>query len=420
MTVASTPDIPVISLAATTRARESRLVMALVDTLRARGAGPRDILVVVPDFEEYEDVLCRAAIRYGLTPTIWRHLPVVDTEPFSLLVAFCRVLDTDTVSIETLCRPLQHGWSPPDAEPDTWPLAAASLHRLQEVAPGGDYSVASWQDRSETLDADHNLDAYLDALAAQPATPTPKTAELILRDVLERYIGDGLPQAVADDDPARRRTERLARATVRLEELLDRLRTKYELWLDNGWVDRSWETVADLLERIASQHPGRREHANANAVDIIAANDVWGRQVPWVIAVGLSAGTWPQYPETPVPTPLQRAVLAGDDALAQLAVRPQWDALRQHDQFVEAVTAATDGVILTHHTQTTDGVDRPPSPLLDRVSSTTVAGDGVRDIVASDRRLPAALEAILPAASDDETGDRPDPTSETTEHPTHD
>lgn len=394
--------------------------MALIDTLRARGVGPRDILVVVSDLEAYEDVLQRAAIRYGLTPTVWRHLPLVDAEPFHLLVAFCRVLDADAMSLETLCRPLQHGWCPSDADPETWPLAAASLYRLQETAPDGEDSVESWQNHLEALETDHDIGLYLDALAASPAAPTPETADLVLRDILERYIEVALPQAVADDDPARRRTERLARATVRLEELLERLQAKYALWLDNDWVDRSWGTVADLLERIASQHPGRREHANATAIDIIVANDVWGRQVPWIIAAGLCAGSWPQRPETPVPTPLQHAILAGDEGLAQLAVRPQWAALRQRDQFVEAVTAATEGVVLTRPTQTTDGVDRPPSPLLDRVSSTSIEEDAISGIVASDRQLPPALKTILPSPPDGETTDQPASVDETDKDPTHD
>jgi ATP-dependent helicase/nuclease subunit B len=135
------------------------------------------------------------------------------------------------------------------------------------------------------------------------------------------------------------------------------------LWLDQGRADRSWATVAGLLETLATQHPGRREHANATAVDIVAANDVWGRQVPYVVALGLCDGVWPRRPETPLPPTLCRATLVGDGQFARLAPRPQWAYRRQRDQFVKTLQAGTAGVVLTRPTRTPDGVDRPPSPL---------------------------------------------------------
>jgi hypothetical protein len=186
--------------------------MAVVDTLRTHGVALRDILVVTAHLDTYERGLVRAAVRSGVTPTVWRHLPVTEMEPYTLLTAVCRLLDADAVSAETLCQPLQNGWCPPEPA-DSWPLPAADLRRVQRAAPDGTHSLDTWRatlpgvvDDAARLDEKFasRLERYLSALATQPASPTAQTARDTLAALLDRYGTHVLPQVRAADGPAHR------------------------------------------------------------------------------------------------------------------------------------------------------------------------------------------------------------------------
>ena len=48
-----------------------------------------------------------------------------------------------------------------------------------------------------------------------------------------------------------------ARAVVRVKTLVQQLRHKYEDRLDEGTLDRSWSSVTELSQLIATQRPGR-------------------------------------------------------------------------------------------------------------------------------------------------------------------
>jgi ATP-dependent helicase/nuclease subunit B len=399
------PDAPAVTLPAKTRPQEARLVMATVDELRARGVPIRDILVVTGDIEQYEPALVRAAIRYGHTPTVWTHLPVVETQPYALCAHLCTVLGAAQTSIDTLCQPLTHGWCP-GAPERGWPMPTADIRTVCRRAPAGEYTIGEWRARLLAVEGiDGRLAPYLAWLADQPQSPTPAAVTDTLEPVLDRYEEQVLPHIADEDTPALRRTERDVRALVRMEELLPRIRSKYDLWLADGRTTRSWATVERICELLATQYPGRREHGNARALDIIAANDAWGRTVPYVIAVGLSDGIWPRQPATLTPTLLQQRILTGRGTLAGLAPRPQWECLRQYDQFAETVNAATRGVILTRHVRTHEGIERAPSPLLGTIETTPVARPTAAGLVQSSRRVPAPLAALLPADQDTTTSE---------------
>lgn len=127
-------------LPAETLPQEARVVMATVDELRARGVPIRDILVVAGDIKRYERALVRAAIRYDHTPTVWTHLPLVETQPYALCVALCSVLGGAAMSVDTLCQPLTHGWCPAAPGRD-WPLPAADVRTICRQAPTGEYTI---------------------------------------------------------------------------------------------------------------------------------------------------------------------------------------------------------------------------------------------------------------------------------------
>jgi hypothetical protein len=129
------------------------------------------------------------------------------------------------------------------------------------------------------------------------------------------------------------------------------------------------QPVAELAERVVATRPGRREHANAAAVDVVDATDAWLRQVPHVVAVGLVDGVWPRRPESVFPSAFRRAVVKGDSAAARrLAVPGRWTASRETDHLASAVDAATEQLICSRYRRDREGTEQERSQLLSTLS----------------------------------------------------
>jgi ATP-dependent helicase/nuclease subunit B len=406
--VTVTPDVSGVVLSARTLAMEARAAVTVVAALRDRGVSIRDIVVVAPDIARYERQLRRAAVRHELVPTLWTQLELAATEPYRLCAAICAVLDADgetPVSIETVCAPLEHGWVPPSSastattEAAEWGVDAATLHRVRAAAPATEQSRAAWAAWLRDTAAASQLAPYAAWLTAPPAVPTPAAITDVLGGLVERYDAVRLPQRRAADTPALLETERAVRAVVRLEELLERVAGKYGEWTATGRAPASWATVGRLCESLATQRPGRREHGNARALDIVEASDMWARSDPYVVAVGLTDGVWPSRPASPLPPAARHAVLAGTDGLAALAPRLRWRGYHAADAFADTVAAATQGLVLTHHTETQAGAPAAPSPFLAATTFDSVAPAAVRELLAEPRSIPPALAAVLPADS---------------------
>lgn len=389
-------DTPIVEFPTSTPANEARIAMAVVAVLRERGVPIRDIIVTARDVEQYESVLVRAAIRYGITPTVWTQLPLTDTDPYVLCRDLCLLLDADDVPIEAVLRPLEAGWIP--TSPSTeWPINPATLRQVAHHAPEQSMSVEEWCEWFTTSTvADERFEIYLDWVVEQPTSPAPTEGCQILVDVLDRYNDWVLPQLKERDNPALLETERKARAVVRMSEVVERVEGKYAEWLAANRTEQSWETIAQMCESFATQRPGRREHANATALDIIEANDAWGRQVPYVIAVGLTDGVWPQETDSLVPVEFQERILSERGACQHLAPRAAWAELRDYDQFADVVAAATQGLIVTRHTRTYDGIEQPRSPLLSSVDVERVSQSAAAGLLHTDRQIPDLLARLLP------------------------
>jgi len=388
-------DVPVAELATTTRREEARTVMATVAGLRDRGVPVRDVAVVARDLDQYEEPLYRAAIQYGITPVFWVQLRVTQTRPYALIESVCDVLGTGEPSREILCRPLEHRWCPESATSPSWPIDAETVQASMQALPDEPRTLEEWHDELEANpETDERLVTYVEWLDECPE-PTPAAVTDVLTDVVETYEERGLPVTKANDSPALVETERDARAVVRVKTLVQQLRHKYEDRLDEGTLDRSWSSVAELSQLIATQRPGRREHSSARAIDIIEANDVWLLDVPYVIAIGLVDGDWPKKTASVVPPELQEEILRGDSRVGTLAPRTAWTTGRDRDQFDDVLRAAGEGVVVTRHTENLAGEERRPSPLLEHLETGVVPDAEQRRLVSPERELPDAVQAML-------------------------
>ncbi|MFC6615563.1 hypothetical protein ACFQAS_11485 [Halopenitus salinus] len=393
------PDVPVAELVAPTRRAEARAAMALVAGLRDAGVAVRDLAVVARDLDDYEEPLYRAAVQCGIAPVFWTQLRVTRTRPFALIESVCGALDARELDAETLSRPLEHRWCPPGASGSEWPIDPAEVQRMADALPDGSRPPSGWRAaiRSTPCIDDRSL-AYLEWLEEQPA-PSPKAVTSVLGDVLEAYERLGLPVTKARDSPALLETERDARGVVRVRTLVRQLRHKYDDRLADGTVERSWGDVAELAGLIATQRPGRREHSNARAVDVLEANDVWQLDVPYVIAVGLVDGEWPRKTESALPPELCEEILAGTGRSRGLAPRPAWTDGRDRDQLDDVIRAAGNGLVVTRHAETTDGEERRRSYLLERLDPERIPDDERRRLVAPDRELPRAVHGMRPGGN---------------------
>jgi ATP-dependent helicase/nuclease subunit B len=388
-------DVSVAEVTTTTRRDEARTVMATVAGLRDHGVPIRDVAVVARDLDQYEEALYRAAVQYSITPVFWVQLRVTQTRPYALIESVCDVLGSGRLSREVLCRPLEHRWCPASATSPSWPIDPGRIQVSMGALPDEPQTLGEWNDELKANpEADERLETYVEWLDECPE-PTPAAVTDVLTDVVEMYEEHGLPVTKANDSPALIETERDARAVVRVKTLVQQLRHKYADRLDEGTLDRSWSSVAELAQLIATQRPGRREHSNARAVDILEANDVWLLDVPYVITVGLVDGEWPKQTESVVPPELQEEILRGDSRVGTLAPRTAWTTGRDRDQFDDVLRAAGEGLIVTRHTENLAGEERRPSPLIEHLETDVVPNAEQRRLLSPERELPDIVRAML-------------------------
>jgi len=388
--------VPVVEMVAATRRAEARSVMATVAGLLDSGVPVRDIVVVARDLDGYEEPLYRAAGQYGIAPVFWTQLRVTRTTPFILIESVCAVLSSKDLDAATLCRPLEHRWSPPSASCDEWPLDPQTVQCVQRTLSERKQTLDEWRDEvRDNPDIDERLVTYIEWLTDCPAA-TPNAVGRVLGDVVDAYERLGLPLTMERDSPALVETERDARAVVRVKTLIRQLPHKYGDRLDEGALERSWNDVAELSRVIVTQRPGRREYSNARAVDVLEANDVWLLDVSYVISVGLIDGKWPDSTESPLPVELQEAILTGEETTERLAPRTAWTDGRDRDQFDDTVRAAGRGLILTRHAQTMDGEEQRPSHLLEYLDRDKIGDEELQALVGPDCVLPRAIRGMLP------------------------
>ena len=369
--------------------------MAIVAELRAKHIPVRDIAVVARDLDTYEEPLFRAAMQYGIAPVFWTQLYVTRTRPYALVESICDALDADKIDRETLLRPLEHRWAPSETSPEDWPVEPVTLQEVQHALPNGERTLIEW---TAVLSADDEVDdrfvTFTEWLAGVPE-PTPDTVVSVLADVVNAYADRGLAVTKESDSPALLDTETDTRAVGRVRTLVQQLEHKFADRLEEGTLERSWGDVASLANVIATQRPGRREHSNARAIDVVEANDVWLLDVPYVIVVGLTADEWPRVTESVIPPEFQEAVLRGDGDASTLAPRTAWTDGRDRDQFLDIFRAAQNAVIVTRHTQTIEGDVVHPSAYLDYLNLQTVSEHHRQQLVSTDRVLPPEIQGML-------------------------
>ncbi|NHX36454.1 MULTISPECIES: PD-(D/E)XK nuclease family protein [Halolamina] len=405
------PPMPAAAeLVADTPEAEARLAAAVVAARLRNGASPSDVLVVARDAGEYERPLRRAADRHGVNLAVWAQLPVDRTILYRQFAALCTVLGRDELTLDELLAPVEFHWVPPAAAAEdatAWPLdtdAVGDLRAALSTGTEGDLparSLDGWRDRLADTVEDGELApagaaplrTFLDWADDQPAAPEPAALHRTFEPLVEAGREVALPTVFASDAADLGRTSRYARALSRIEELLTDTRAKYREWLDAGDVPRSWLAVADLAERVVTTRPGRREHANAAAVDVIDATDAWLREAPHVVAVGLVDGVWPRRVESVFPDALRQAVVAGDSAAAcRLAVPGRWTAAREVDHLASGFGAATETLACTRYRRDREGTTRERSPLLAEVPTRRVDESAAQSLLATGT-LPDALAA---------------------------
>lgn len=395
-----TPSCPVVELPAPTRREEARAVMATIREIRDRGVDVRDIAVVARDLNSYEQPLTRAAIQHGVTPVFWTQLRVTRTEPYALIASLCTLFADSDIAATPLLAPLTQRWAPP-TDAAGWPLDQSTIHAHLKALPPGRRSIAEWAETIPTHTTDERLITYCDWLQSHTERePTPETVEAALTPTIDAYRETSVPARQQADAPALVETETAARATVRVTRLVEQVTHKYDEWLADGTVSRSWSAVQELCELLATQRPGRREHSNARAIDIMEANDVWALSIPFVIAVGVTASEWPAQTDSVVPSELREAVLAGAGETGLVAPRTAWGDGRDRDHFADAMRAAERGVIVTRYTQTGDGDDVHPSPFVAPVDMETVSERARTQLVSTTPQLPEPIAALLPPSGE--------------------
>ncbi|GAB7093745.1 hypothetical protein JCM30237_08970 [Halolamina litorea] len=404
------PGLDAAEFVADTPEGEARVAAAVVAGHLRNGVSPSDVLIVARDAGEYERSLRRALGRHGATLAVWAQLPAERTVPYRQFAAVCELLGNDGVDVEGLLEPLSFEWVPPqgDAEEGStaWPLSAARVGALRagladESPDPTERSVDGWADRlDDAVDSGQvpgadaaALRTFLDWVREQPTAPEPPDIHRTFEPLVESGRETALPAVFAADSDDLSRTSRYARALSRVEELLTDTRAKYDEWLAAGDVPRSWLAVADLAERVVTTRPGRREHANAAAVDAIDATDAWLREVPHVVAVGLVDGVWPRRVESVFPEAFRSAVVKGDSAAARrLAVPGRWTAAREVDHLASGLGAATESLAVTRYRRDREGTAMERSPLLSRVSADSVDESATQSLLTRGT-LPDALAA---------------------------
>ncbi|WP_435102638.1 hypothetical protein [Halarchaeum sp. P4] len=399
--------VPAAELVATTRREEARAALATVDALLDRGAPVRDVALVTRDVDRYERPLTRAAREYGRHLSVWTQLALHDTLPYRLLVACLDLLaahadsDGGRVAADTLFAPFDYEWVPPGADSGSvWPLAHREVAAVRrDVDDGVARPLADWVEHLADVPGPTaaGVRRLIRWVRDQPTTPRPRTVAASLRPLLEAYEDVVLPVRFEDDTPDLAETSQTARALTRSRKLLGQARGKYADWRDRGHVTDGWATVHDIVDAVATTRPGRREHDNAERIDVLDANDTWLREYRYVVALGLVDGEWPERPDGALPAATRDNIVAGDGPAASLGVRGAWTEERDADHFADACRAATEGIVFTRFTEDADGVTYHRSPLLDDfgADAPVVSRGGIEALLAADRRLPDALDRVV-------------------------
>jgi ATP-dependent helicase/nuclease subunit B len=404
--------VPAAELVADTPEAEARLAAAVVAGHLRNGVSPSDVLVVARDAAEYERHLRRALDRHDVPVAVWAQLPVEHTVPYRQFAAVCTLLGSDEPTLDELLAPLEFDWVPPESavehtDSTPWPLSTERVGALRGVLaddsgseqPG--LTVEGWVDRLSDAVKGNDLSRergrplrrFLDWVGEQPEMPEPAALHGTFEPLVEAGREVALSAVFESDSSDLTRTSRYARALSRIEELLTDTRAKYREWLEAGDVPRSWLAVADLAERVVTTRPGRREHANAAAVDVIDATDAWLREAPHVVALGMVDGVWPRRVESVFPEPLRQAVVDGDGAAARrLAVPGRWTAAREADHLASGLGAATETLACTRYRRDREGTTQERSPLLADVPTRSVDGEATQSLLATGT-LPDALAA---------------------------
>lgn len=421
--------VPTVSLATRTREAEARAIVATVDRLVERGVSRSDMTIVVRDVDAYEAPLQRASRRYGLTLSIWTQIRLKRTIPYRLAVAVVSLLAAreqtggGAIASEIILDPLRYEWVPPSdtkwsgdetSSPEScaavsgdtvdsanWPFEPPVVDALARAVAGENHTVSGWGDRFEQVEArtKPDLTSYVDWVSTLPATPSPPDIPAMLGPLLDAYRQVVMPHRQASDDPTLTGTATSARSLARMEELTIELAEKYDSWLADGYGERSWTTVAELLDAIASTVPGRREYATARSVDVMEANDVWGLDLPYVIAAGLVDGEWPRPPESTYPAALRERLRANQGLATALRPRSGWTEAGELDQFADAVVAASEGLVCTRFTRDSDGVETRPSPYLRALDPQPVDASAVERLVGDPGELPPEIVAMVESAT---------------------
>ncbi|WP_083405345.1 hypothetical protein [Haloferax larsenii] len=394
-----TVNVPVTEFRASTRREEARIAMAVVRGLLDDGVPPSDVVVVARDVDTYERPLTQAAREYGHELSVWTQLPLTRTLPYRLIISVCRLLDAEAVDVATLCDPVMLGWVAPggDGPPVRTTEVGAARRALQGEPPK---PLSEWEsvlDESDFGALKHLVAWVLD----QPETPSPVDVRETLSPVVDAYREVGLAAVKARDSPTLRHTVQTARAVTRVETLVSEVAVKYREWDDQDYTAKSWKSVIDLLENVATVRPGRREHAHGKAIDVLDATDTWIRRVPHVVALGLVDGEWPQPPEGMFPKPFRDAVVDGDTRTARsLGVQESWTANRERDHFADAVNTATEHLVCSWFQRDFEGGTYERSPFLDDLDAHVVSDEATRDLLGEACRLPDSLRDSHGGAGD--------------------
>lgn len=416
-------NAPATEIVAETRAEEARAALAVCEGLLGAGVSVSDIALVARDIDRYERPLTRASSAYGRHLSFWTQLELKRTLPYRVVAGVCSLLaarSEDSIDAETLFRPLECHWIPPDAQDGAG--QPPSLFTPTELSAlrrgfGAKYSgtLEEWRDTLVATELDPSIrarfESYLEWCECQPLEPTPDDILFVLGSLVDTFEEVVLPGIEQRDTEAYTETSRVARAIQRVagddesEHLLRETRAKYIDWRDRHQVAASWATVLEVLETIATARPGRREHDNAERIDVLDATDTWLRSYPFVIALGLVDGEWPQQPHGAFPIEARTAVSNGASPEARnLAVRGAWTEDREYDHAVDAIRTATNHLIVTRYTEDAEGVSYQRSPLLAELSLTGLSNDAYHRLLGPDATLPKRIRSSIPGADTNQSG----------------
>lgn len=390
-------SVPVAELPVATPQEEARTAIALVKRLLGHGVACRDIALVTRTADAYEQYLHQAAKRHGISITVWTQLPLATTVSYRLCTGICTLLDQDTtqVSPTDLLTPLVAGWSPPETpRVGQWPVPSSVIQQWTYLFPDDERSLEGWTDVAEEIIDDRRLQRYLQWLLEQPVSPAPDQVATLVDDLLTTYSDVALPVVMAEDNPAKHQTIRQSRSVVRLQELTGKLQHMYQEQCELTASNRQWKTVSEILHRLARKAPGRREHANARAIDVIEGNDLWERSYEYLVVMGLTDDHWPQSRSHILPAEIRQASLTSHDGLESVVPQMTWDQYQERDMFIETIQAATTAAVITYHRTDEQGRSREKSPLLDVLQTLTLRPSVASQLQDPDMPLPDELYSI--------------------------